>query len=160
MSTCFPYLPLRLSYIPCPTTTLKIILLVSFWLHNIYFQKCIFWADCNSLQLLFSTSRSASFAHLYIFFHHVHPCVSSVSHALSFTLHLTLSFTPDAYTASGKSCCSKFLCNSCLKLLLQWKVFIIFIPMLSQRSHSTSSPIKLREKIDQWREWSVKGIMH
>lgn len=37
MSTCFPSCPLLLSYMPCPTTTLKIILLVSFWLQNTIF---------------------------------------------------------------------------------------------------------------------------
>lgn len=91
--TCFPSFPLLLSHIPCPTATLKIILLVSFWSkYIICFQNCIssFWADYNSFQLLSSTSRSASFAYLYIsFFHHVYPCVSSVSHASSelYSLH-------------------------------------------------------------------------
>lgn len=125
MSPCFLSCPLLLSYMPCPTTTLKnhcpcLILVTK---RSICFQKCIssFWADYNSWQLLFSTSRSASFAYLYIFFHHVHPCVSSVSHASS---ELT------DYTASGKSYCSLFLYNSCLNLLLKWKLFIIFIPVL------------------------------
>lgn len=90
--TCFPSFPLLLSHIPRPTATLKIILFVSFWLkYIICFQKCIssFWADYNSFQLLFSTSRPASFAYLHIFFHHVHPCVPSTSCASSelYSLH-------------------------------------------------------------------------
>lgn len=109
----FSILPI-LSYMPRPTTTLKIILFVSFWLQNTIFafrnaspasEQTTIPANCFSLHqdqphLPICISFSIMRIHVYLL---------SAMQALSFT----------AYTASGKSYCSLFLYNSYLNLLLE-----------------------------------------
>lgn len=94
MSTCFPSFPLLHSYILCSATTLKIILLVSFWLQNTIFafrnassEQTAIPSNCFSLHedqphLPICISFSIMCIHVYLL---------SATQALSFI----------AYTASG-----------------------------------------------------------
>lgn len=98
ISTCLTSFLLLLSHVLCPTTALKIILLVSFWLQNTIFafrnaspasEQTTIPSNCFSLHqdqphLPISLSFSIMCIHVYLL---------SAMQALSFT----------AYTASGKS---------------------------------------------------------
>lgn len=101
MSTCFPYFPLLFSYIPCPTTTLKIILLVSFWFQNTLF------ALRNATPASEQTTIPSNFFSLHQDQPHLPICISfSIMFIHVYLLSAMQALSSTTYTASGKSHCS------------------------------------------------------